>query len=228
MPIDTMIETAVKFLKENKVTAVFLFNALDDINNYSQLKIEKNMKNEKERVTMSNIIDEVIKRCNMVTKTMKANKIFDFAVTGSAALAIEGVINRMPHDIDLKVSLRTSGTSNEKDISERERIIGILKSWATLFPVENANIDSYKNNGKEKKVFVFKVAGEIPVNVFIVDKLDFFNLPLFRTHGDTEQFQVEAAYSVLVDKMSLNRAKDSKDLIGIISTFSNLKDEELV
>ena len=228
MPIDTMIKTAVKFLKENKVTAVFLFNALDDINNYSQLKIEKNMKNEKERVTMSNIIDEVIKRCNMVTKTMKANKIFDFAVTGSAALAIEGVINRMPHDIDLKVSLRTSGTSNEKDISERERIIGILKSWATLFPVENANIDSYKNNGDEKKVFVFKVAGEIPVNVFIVDKLDFFNLPLFRTHGDTEQFQVEAAYSVLVDKMSLNRAKDSKDLIGIISTFSNLKDEELV
>lgn len=228
MPIDTMIETAVKFLKENKVTVVFLFNALDDINNYSQLKIEKNMKNEKERVTMSNIIDEVIKRCNMVTKTMKANKIFDFAVTGSAALAIEGVINRMPHDIDLKVSLRTSGTSNEKDISERERIIGILKSWATLFPVENANIDSYKNNGDEKKVFVFKVAGEIPVNVFIVDKLDFFNLPLFRTHGDTEQFQVEAAYSVLVDKMSLNRAKDSKDLIGIISTFSNLKDEELV
>lgn len=180
------------------------------------------MKNEKERVTMSNIIDEVIKRCNMVTKTMKANKIFDFAVTGSAALAIEGVINRMPHDIDLKVSLRTSGTSNEKDISERERIIGILKSWATLFPVENANIDSYKNNGDEKKVFVFKIAGEIPVNVFIVDKLDFFNLPLFRTHGDTEQFQVEAAYSVLVDKMSLNRAKDSKDLIGIISTFSNL------
>lgn len=222
MPIDTMIKTAVKFLKENKVTAVFLFNALDDINNYSQLKIEKNMKNEKERVTMSNIIDEVIKRCNMVTKTMKANKIFDFAVTGSAALAIEGVINRMPHDIDLKVSLRTSGTSNDKDISERERIIGILKSWATLFPVENANIDSYKNNGDEKKVFVFKVAGEIPVNVFIVDKLDFFNLPLFRTHGDTEQFQVEAAYSVLVDKMSLNRAKDSKDLIGIISTFSNL------
>ena len=222
MPIDTMIKTAVKFLKENKVTAVFLFNALDDINNYSQLKIKKNMKNEKERVTMSNIIDEVIKRCNMVTKTMKANKIFDFAVTGSAALAIEGVINRMPHDIDLKVSLRTSGTSNEKDISERERIIGILKSWATLFPVENANIDSYKNNGDEKKVFVFKVAGEIPVNVFIVDKLDFFNLPLFRTHGDTEQFQVEAAYSVLVDKMSLNRAKDSKDLIGIISTFSNL------
>lgn len=228
MPIDTMIKTAVKFLKENKVTAVFLFNALDDINNYSQLKIEKNMKNEKERVTMSNIIDEVIKRCNMVTKTMKANKIFDFAVTGSAALAIEGIINRMPHDIDLKVSLRTSGTSNEKDISERERIIGILKSWATLFPVEDANIDSYKNNGDEKKVFVFKVAGEIPVNVFIVDKLDFFNLPLFRTHGDTEQFQVEAAYSVLVDKMSLNRAKDSKDLIGIISTFSNLKDEELV
>lgn len=222
MPIDTMIKTAVKFLKENKVTAVFLFNALDDINNYSQLKIENNMKNEKERVTMSNIIDEVIKRCNMVTKTMKANKIFDFAVTGSAALAIEGVIDRMPHDIDLKVSLRTSGTSNEKDISERERIIGILKSWATLFPVENANIDSYKNNGDEKKVFVFKVAGEIPVNVFIVDKLDFFNLPLFRTHGDTEQFQVEAAYSVLVDKMSLNRAKDSKDLIGIISTFSNL------
>jgi hypothetical protein len=222
MPIDTIIKTAVKFLKENKVTAVFLFNALDDINNYSQLKIENNMKNEKERVTMSNIIDEVIKRCNMVTKTMKANKIFDFAVTGSAALAIEGVIDRMPHDIDLKVSLRTSGTSNEKDISERERIIGILKSWATLFPVENANIDSYKNNGDEKKVFVFKVAGEIPVNVFIVDKLDFFNLPLFRTHGDTEQFQVEAAYSVLVDKMSLNRAKDSKDLIGIISTFSNL------
>lgn len=228
MPIDTMIETAVKFLKRDKFTAVFLFIALDDINNYSQLKIKNDMKNEKERVTMSNIIDEVIKRCNMVAKTMKANKIFDFAVTGSAALAIEGVINRMPHDIDLKVSLRTSGTSNEKDISERERIIGILKSWATLFPVENANIDSYKNNGDEKKVFVFKVAGEIPVNVFIVDKLDFFNLPLFRTHGDTEQFQVEAAYSVLVDKMSLNRAKDSKDLIGIISTFSNLKDEELV
>ena len=48
------------------------------------------MKNEKERVTMSNIIDEVIKRCNMVAGTMKANKIFDFAVTGSAALAIEG------------------------------------------------------------------------------------------------------------------------------------------
>lgn len=226
MPIDTMIETVVKFLKENKVTAVFSFIALDDINNYSQLKIEKNMKNEKERVTMSNIIDEVIKRCNMVAKTMKANKIFDFAVTGSAALAIEGVINRMPHDIDLKVSLRTGGTSNEKDISERERIIGILKSWATLFPVENANIDSYKNNENEKKVFVFKVAGEIPVNVFIVDKPDFFNLPLFRTHGDTEQFQVEAAYSVLVDKMSLNRAKDSKDMIGIISTFSNLQDEK--
>lgn len=74
------------------------------------------MKNEKERVTMSNIIDEVIKRCNMVAGTMKANKIFDFAVTGSAALAIEGVINRMPHDIDIKVSLRTGGTSNEKDI----------------------------------------------------------------------------------------------------------------
>ena len=129
------------------------------------------MKNEKERVTMSNIIDEVIKRCNMVAGTMKANKIFDFAVTGSAALAIEGVINRMPHDIDIKVSLRTGGTSNERDISERERIIGIFKSWATLFPVENANIDSYKN-GDEKKVFAFKVAGEISVNVFIVDKFD--------------------------------------------------------
>ena len=157
----------------------------------------------------------------MVAKTMKANKIFDFAVTGYAALAIEGVINRMPHDIDLKVSLRTGGTSNEKDISERERIIGVLKSWASLFPVENANIDSYKN-GDEKKVFAFKVAGEISVNVFIVDKPDFFNLPLFRTHGDTEQFQVEAAYSVLVDKMSLNRDKDSKDMLSIISTFSNL------
>lgn len=180
------------------------------------------MKNEKERVTMSNIIDEVIKSCNMVTKTMKVNRIFDFAVTGSAALAIEGVINRMPNDIDLKVSLRTSGTSNEKDISERERIIGILKSWATLFPVENANIDSYRNKEDEKKVFAFKVAGKISVNVFIVDATDFFNLPLFRTHGDTEQFQVEAAYSVLVDKMSLNRAKDYKDMMSIISTFSNL------
>ena len=179
------------------------------------------MKNEKERVTMSNIIDEVIKRCNMVAGTMKANKIFDFAVTGSAALAIEGVINRMPHDIDIKVSLRTRETLNEKDVSERKRIIGVLKSWATLFPVENANIDSYKN-GDEKKVFAFKVAGEISVNVFIVDKPDFFNLPLFRTHGDTEQFQVEAAYSVLVDKMSLNRDKDSKDMMSIISTFSNL------
>lgn len=179
------------------------------------------MKNEKERVTMSNIIDEVIKRCNMVAGTMKANKIFDFAVTGSAALAIEGVINRMPHDIDIKVSLRTGEISNEQDASERERIIGVLKSWATLFPVENANIDSYKN-GDEKKVFAFKVAGEIYVNVFIVDKPDFFNLPLFRTHGDTEQFQVEAAYSVLVDKMSLNRDKDSKDMLSIISTFSNL------
>lgn len=108
------------------------------------------MKNEKERVTMSNIIDEVIKRCNMVAGTMKANKIFDFAVTGSAALAIEGVINRMPHDIDIKVSLRTGEISNEKDISERERIIGILKSWSTLFPVENANIDSYKMAMKRK------------------------------------------------------------------------------
>lgn len=177
------------------------------------------MKNEKERVTMSNNIDEVIKRCNMVAKTLKANKIFDFAVTGSSALAIESVINRMPNDI--KVSLRTGGTSNEKDISERERIIGVLKSWATFSPVENANIDSYKN-GVEKKVFAFKVAGEISVNVFIVDKQDFFNLPLFLAHGDTEQFQVEAAYSVFVDKMSLNRDKDSKDMLSIISKFSNL------
>lgn len=68
MPIDTLIETAVKFLKRDKFTAVFLFIALDDINNYSQLKIKNDMKNEKERVTMSNIIDEVIKRCNMVAK----------------------------------------------------------------------------------------------------------------------------------------------------------------
>lgn len=178
------------------------------------------MKNEKERVTMSKIIYEVTERCNIVTKTMKANRIFDFCFTGSAALAIEGVINRMPNDIDIKVSLRTSGTSNEKDISERERIIEILKSYANLFPVENANIDSY--NKGEKKVFAFKVAGEISVNVFIVDKTDFFNLPLFRIHGNTEEFQVEAAYSVLVDKMSLNRAKDYKDMISIISTFSNL------
>ena len=41
-----MIETAVKFLKRDKVTAVFLFIALDDINNYSQLKIKRMKKKE--------------------------------------------------------------------------------------------------------------------------------------------------------------------------------------
>lgn len=91
------------------------------------------MKNEKERVTMSNIIDEVIKRCNMVAGTMKANKIFDFAVTGSAALAIEGVINRMPHDIDIKVSLRTGEISNERMLQNVSVLSEYLKVGQPYF-----------------------------------------------------------------------------------------------